>query len=181
MRRTLQFLLPGFLTLVATTYAVVDPSTPAVSGTATPQKQNPAFLHGYAATEGIYLNDPVTDKPLVNRYIEVITVVGDPDPPFDMKDDRVQTVNPEYNSAPFLEMSALDPGLINATFTIFVEEPNPEDERVQLWETIMIRVYNALDKESATHYCDSSLWKTQAGFYNLNDQFIHFSAWKEID
>jgi hypothetical protein len=74
-----------------------------------------------------------------------------------------------------------NPGTIAATFTIFAEEKNTEDNKVQVWESIIIRVYNKINKDEATHYCDSSLWKTQPGFYSLTSDFLTFSNWKIID
>jgi len=149
-------------------------SSPAASPSA------PMFLHGFASLEGFRLMDPWGEGPLTTRHIEVITVVGEVDPPYADGDDRIQTVNPEYNYPRYKNLMNENPGMVTASFTIFVEEPNPDDERVQLWETVVVRVYNAENKDDATFYCDTTPWKTQPGFSNLTAQQVQFGEWKPM-
>jgi hypothetical protein len=120
-------------------------------------------------------------QPLTQRHIEVITVVGEVDPPFAIGDDRIDLVNPEYNEARFKNLMNGDPGMVAATMTIFIEERDPTDNRIQVWEQVIVRVYNAEEKEKATHYCDSTPWKAQPGFFDLTPEQVQFSAWRPIE
>ncbi len=145
-----------------------------------PAPTMPLVLPGYAQLEGFTLQEPGSDKPLTKRHIEVITVVGEADPPFATGDDRIQTVNPEYNEPRFKEWMNSNPGMVKATMTVFVEEPNAEDTRIQLWEMVIIRVYDAEKKEEARHWCDTTPWKAQPGFNDLTPKMIQFGPWKPI-
>ena len=146
---------------------------------AAPQ-DNPTILHGYARLEGFFLKTPGSDKPLTQRHIEVITVVGDVDPPFVDGDDRIQMVNPEYNYPRFKSLMNSNPGMVTATMTVFVEEPSATDDRVQLWERVMVRVFDSEDKGTAKHYCDTTIWKALPGFNDLTPEQVQFGAWKPI-
>jgi hypothetical protein len=149
---------------------------------ATPEVDSsmPMVLPGYAQLEGFTLKEPNSDLPLMHRHIEVITVVGDVDPPFVDGDDRVQTVNPEYNEPRFKALMNQFPGMVKATMTVFVEEPSASDTRIQLWEQVIVRVFDAEEKESAKHYCDTTPWKAQPGFNDITPKQVQFGAWKAI-
>jgi len=140
----------------------------------------PLVMPGFASLTGFQLTAPGGMQPLTQRHIEVITVVGEVDPPFVEGDDRIDLVNPEYNEARFKDLMNAQPGMVTASMTVFIEEVNPTDNRVQLWEKVIVRVYNAEQKTKATHYCDSSLWKTQPGFVDLTPEQIQFSPWHTI-
>jgi len=140
----------------------------------------PMVLPGYAQLEGFTLTEPGGMKPLTHRHIEVITVTGEVDPPFADGDDRIQTVNPEYNEPRFKELMNQFPGLVKATMTVFVEEPDASDTRVQLWEQVIVRVYDSEDKDTARHYCDTTPWKAQPGFNDITPKQVQFGAWKSI-
>jgi hypothetical protein len=165
-----------FFTLLLPLGLLAEPAPPAVS----PPVNNPTILHGYSRLEGFTLKAPGSDKPLTQRHIEVITVVGEVDPPFSEGDDRIQMVNPEYNYPRFKDLMNANPGMVTATMTVFVEEPNTTDDRVQLWEWVMVRVYDSEDKNSAKHYCDTTTWKAQPGFNDLTPAQIQFGEWKTI-
>lgn len=141
----------------------------------------PLMMPGYASLTDFHLTAPGSDKPLTARHIEVITVVGEVDPPFADGDDRIDLTNPEYNEPRYKALLDEDPGLIAATMTVFIEEANPADNKVQLWETVIVRVYDADDKTEATHYIDSTPWKTQPGFIDLTPEMIQFGEWKPIE
>jgi hypothetical protein len=165
-------LLPAILLLAGLTGAQAPPE---------PSPSMPLVMPGFASLTGFYLTEPDSDLPLTTRHIEVITLVGEVDPPFVEGDDRIDLVNPEYNELRFKQLMDADPGMVTASLTIFIEEPDPLDNRVQLWETVFVRVYNAEDKLEATHYCDTGPWKTQPGFIDLTPELIRFGEWKPIE
>jgi len=141
----------------------------------------PLVMPGYASLMDFHLKAPGGEQPLTQRHIEVITVAGEVDPPFTDGDDRVDLVNPEYNEPRFKELMNADPGMVTATMTVFIEELNPTDNKVQVWEQVIVRVYDADQKDKAAHYCDSTPWKAQPGFFDLTPEHIQFGPWRAIE
>lgn len=140
----------------------------------------PLVMPGYASLEGYRLSEPGSQTPLTSRFLEVITVVGEIDPPYSTGDDRIDLVNPEYNEKGLREYMGETPGLVTATMTIWIEEVNKTDNKVQLWESVFVRCYNNDKKEDATHYCDTTPWKAQPGFNDIVPEQNPFGEWKKI-
>lgn len=167
-------LLPALL-LIHPTFAQHPDAAPA------PETSSmPLVMPGYASLEGFRLTAPGGMQPLSQRHIEVIAVVGEVDPPFADGDDRIDLTNPEYNEPRFKELMNGTPGMVTATMTIWIEEQVPTDNKIQVWEKVLVRVFNADKKEDATHYCDSSLWKAQPGFVDLTPEQLQFGTWQSI-
>lgn len=171
----------GLLALACSSTGWAEGADEAAKPTLQPTNNSlPLVLPGYAQLEGFSLKAPSGDKPLTKRHIEVITLQGEVDPPFSEGDDRIQTVNPEYNLPRFKDLMNSSPGMVKATMTVFVEEANPADTRIQLWEMVFVRVYDAESKDEATFYCDTTPWKAQPGFNDITPKQVQFGAWKPI-
>jgi hypothetical protein len=165
----------GLLLGVAYTTALAE--TVPVDGT----QDLPLVMPGYASlTSDFHLNTPDGSGPLMERHIEVISVYGEIDPPFTEGNDKLDLTNPEYNLDRYKNLMNSDPGMVAATMTVFYEEPDSLDNRVQLWERIIVRIYNADIKEEATHYIDSTPWKTQPGFVDITPEMLQFTEWKAL-
>jgi hypothetical protein len=165
------------LALPLATASVIAQSAPAPA----PDPGPPLVMPGFAMLTGFHLMAPGGKHPLTQRHIEVITVTGEVDPPFTNGDDRLDLVNPEYNEPRFKDLMNGDPGLVTASMTIWIEETKPEDNKVQAFERIIVRVYDAEDKDKAKHYCDTTPWKAQPGFIDLTPELVQFGEWKAID
>ncbi len=139
----------------------------------------PSMMDGFAHFLEYYLIDPVTGDSLSSRTIEFVVVNGEVDPPHVESDDRVQDLAQHFNSQRERDYMNENPGLIQALVNIKVERVNPEDTVVQLWEKIILRVYNNDDKEKATHYIDSAVWETQAGFWEVKPDLVPMGEWQE--
>jgi len=154
--------------------AEVVEETPAVT------RGKPAFMDGFCHFLEYRLQDPVTDEPLASRHIEIIIVNGDVDPPYSDGDDRIQDVTQDFNSERERKWMNMNPGLIEALFTIFVEKTVPDDTRAQLWEKVILRIYNNDEKELATHYVDSEIWECQPGFISMTPDLCPMGSWRKI-
>lgn len=141
----------------------------------------PLVMPGYAGLEGFKLTVPGGTAPLTQRHVEVVIVEGEVDPPYADGDDRIDLVNTEYNEPRFKELMNANPGMVTATMTVFIEEKNPKDNKIQVWETVMVRVYNADQKAQATHYCDTTTWKAQPGFLDVTPEQVQFGPWRPIE
>lgn len=140
----------------------------------------PDMMDGFAHFEQYILNDPVTGKPLGSRYIEIIVVNGEVDPPYANGDDRVQNLSEDFNQERERAYMNENPGLVMALVTILVARSNPSDTTVQLWEKIIMRVYNNDDKEKATHWIDTVPWESQPGFWTITPDVVAIGEWKKI-
>ncbi len=157
-------------------------SVPAIALAETALDANglPMVMPGYASLEGYRMTEPGSQAPLTSRFLEVITVEGEIDAPYAQGDDRIDLVNPEYNEKGLREYMAETPGLVTATMTVFIEEINKTDNKVQLWERVFVRCYNNDKKEDATHYCDTTPWKAQPGFNDIVPEQNPFGEWKKV-
>ncbi len=143
-------------------------------------KSSPGF-DGLCQFGEIYLNDPETGAPLTGRYLELIIVNGEVDLPFATDgDDVVQERNEFYNTGRHKSYLNSMPGLIDILATVRMEKTVPTDNRVQVWENVIVRVFNNDDPELATYYTDSQLWECQPGFNSVNGDMVSFSDWKPL-
>jgi hypothetical protein len=140
----------------------------------------PDMMDGFAHYQYYYLNDPVTGQPLTSRYIEMITVVGEVDPPGVQGDDRVQNLSEDFNSERERNYMNENPGLVQALVTVIVAKSNPADTTVQLWERVIMRVYNNDDKSKATHWIDTVPWEAQPGFWTITPEVVAIGEWNKI-
>lgn len=176
--RQLCLALTAFL-LASVAVHAEDPAA-AKEGTAQEKVFLPDMMDGFAHYQYYYLNDPVTGQPLTSRYIEMITVVGDVDAPGSNGDDRVQNLSEDFNSERERNYMNENPGLVQALVTILVAKANPADTTVQLWESVIMRVYNNDDKSKATHWIDTTPWEAQPGFWTITPEVVPIGEWKKI-
>jgi hypothetical protein len=140
----------------------------------------PMVMDGFCEFTKYQLLDPVTEAPLISRFIEIVVVNGEVDAPFSDGDDRIQTMNLEFNSARNRSIMAMTPGSIEALVTVFVAKTVADDEKVQVWEQMLLRVYNDDDKAKATHYIDTAAHEAQPGFYEMREALSPFGEWLKI-
>ena len=146
-----------------------------------PAQSSTPIMDGFCHFRQIFLNDPITGEPLEERYLQVIIVNGEVDPPFaENGDDRVQERNEYYNTGHHKEYLNSNPGAVDIMATVRTERPNAEDDRVQLWEKVIVRVFNSNDPELATHYTDSQLWECMPGFQAVTQEDITFQDWQPL-
>ncbi|MCA9784932.1 MAG: hypothetical protein H6678_14520 [Candidatus Delongbacteria bacterium] len=147
-----------------------------------PQEKSfmPDMMDGFAHFQHYQLTDPVTHEPLMSRYIEMIVVNGEIDPPYTDGDDRIQDLSQDFNSQRERDYMNENPGLVQALVTVIVAKGVPDDTTVQLWEKVMMRVYNNDDKDKATHYIDTEPWESQPGFWTITPNEAPVGEWKKI-
>ncbi len=172
--------LSHFLGLALLVLPCVADSTVVADTKAIGSRPLPMVMDGFCEFTKYHLNDPVTKAPLTSRFIEIVVVNGEVDPPYQLVDDRIQQVNLEMNSDHHRSFLATTPGLIDAMVTVFVAKQITDDEKVQIWESILLRVFNDDDKAKATHYIDTAVHEAQGGFYEMRSSISPFGEWKEI-
>lgn len=144
------------------------------------QQNGAAMMDGFCHFQGFYLNDPVTSQPLLSRYVEIIIVNGEVDPPFSEGDDHVQENNDFYNTGSHRNWLNRNPGLIEAMVTVRAERPDDSDNRCQLWEHVILRAFNSDDKLTATHYVDSELWECPPGYLSVTPEQLKMGEWIDL-
>ncbi len=139
------------------------------------------MMDGFCHFQGFYLDDPITQQPLTERYVEIVIIKGEIDPPFTEGDDHVQDYNDFYNTGSHRAWLDGKPGLVEVMVTTRAEKPNPDDDRCQLWENVIFRVFNANDKLAATHYLDSELYECPPGFMTITPDQLKMGEWKPVN
>ena len=112
--------------------------------------------------------------------VMLVVVNGEIDPPYTDGDDRIQDLSQDFNSQRERDYMNENPGLVQALVTVIVAKGVPDDTTVQLWEKVMMRVYNNDDKDKATHYIDTEPWESQPGFWTITPNEAPVGEWKKI-
>lgn len=180
MKRSYLSLLGLFTICGLRTLSADAPLIVAETADSSESNETMAMMDGFCHFQGFHLNDPLTGKPLTGRYVEIIIVNGEIDPPFVEGDDRVQESNEFYNSGSHKNWLNNNPGLVEAMVTVRVEKIDPADDRCQLWESVILRAYNNDDKFAATHYIDSELWECPPGYVSVTPDQIVMGEWQPV-